>query len=108
MRGIGILARRAAPIQATYLGFPGTSGADFIDYVIADKIVLPVDQQPFFSEKIVHLPDSYQVNDSKRPDRVHPFQAATSWDCLKMASCSAASTTPGSSRTACSISGCGC
>ena len=63
---LGILARRAAPIQATYLGFPGTSGADFIDYVIADKIVLPADQQPFFSENIVHLPDSYQVNDSKR------------------------------------------
>jgi predicted O-linked N-acetylglucosamine transferase (SPINDLY family) len=64
---IGILAQRAAPIQATYLGFPGTSGADFINYVIADKVVLPSDQQPFFSEKIVQLPDSYQVNDSKRP-----------------------------------------
>ena len=63
---IGILARRAAPIQASYLGFPGTSGADFIDYAIADRIVLPVDQQPFYTEKIVHLPDSYQVNDSKR------------------------------------------
>jgi predicted O-linked N-acetylglucosamine transferase (SPINDLY family) len=63
---MGILARRAAPIQVSYLGFPGTSGADFIDYVIADKVVLPTDQQPFYTEKIVHLPDSYQVNDSKR------------------------------------------
>jgi predicted O-linked N-acetylglucosamine transferase (SPINDLY family) len=42
-------------------------GADFIDYVIADRIVLPFDQQAFYSEKIVHLPDSYQVNDRKRP-----------------------------------------
>jgi predicted O-linked N-acetylglucosamine transferase (SPINDLY family) len=64
---IGILARRAAPVQATYLGFPGTSGADFIDYVIADRIALPREEQAFYSEKIVHLPDSYQVNDSKRP-----------------------------------------
>jgi predicted O-linked N-acetylglucosamine transferase (SPINDLY family) len=61
-----ILAHRPAPIQVNYLGYPGTMGADFIDYVIADKIVLPFDQQAFYSEKIVHLPDSYQVNDSKR------------------------------------------
>jgi protein O-GlcNAc transferase len=64
---IGILAQRAAPIQASYLGFPGTTGADFMDYVIADRIVLPFDQQEFYTEKIVHLPDSYQVNDRKRP-----------------------------------------
>ena len=64
---LGIMAERAAPIQASYLGYPGTLGADFIDYVIADRIVLPFDQQPFYTEKIVHLPDSYQVNDSKRP-----------------------------------------
>jgi predicted O-linked N-acetylglucosamine transferase (SPINDLY family) len=62
----GILAQRPAPVQASYLGYPGTMGADFIDYVIADKIVLPFDQQPFYAEKIVHLPDSYQVNDSRR------------------------------------------
>ena len=69
---IGILAHRPAPIQVSYLGYPGTSGADFIDYVIADKIVLPFDQQPFYSEKIVHLPDSYQVNDRKRPIACRP------------------------------------
>jgi predicted O-linked N-acetylglucosamine transferase (SPINDLY family) len=50
----------------SYFGYPGTSGAEFIDYVMADRVVLPFDQQPFFSEKIVHLPDSYQANDSKR------------------------------------------
>lgn len=61
-----ILAHRPAPIQVNYLGYPGTMGADFIDYVVADKYVLPFDQQADFSEKIVHLPDCYQVNDSKR------------------------------------------
>ena len=89
----GILAPRPAPIQVSYLGYPGTTGADFIDYVIADPIVLPFDQQPFWTEQIVHLPDCYQVNDSKR--RI-------------AASCSAASTTPGRSRRPCSTSGCGC
>ena len=62
----GILAYRAAPIQASYLGFPGTMGAEFIDYIIADKTVAPFEHQPFYMEKIVHLPDCYQVNDSKR------------------------------------------
>jgi protein O-GlcNAc transferase len=69
---MGIFGQRAAPIQVSYLGYPGTSGADFIDYVIADKIVLPFWQQPFYSEKIVHLPDSYQINDSKRPIAASP------------------------------------
>ncbi len=64
---IGIFAHRPAPIQVSYLGFPGTTGADFIDYVIGDEIVLPFHQQPFWSEKIIHLPDCYQVNDAKRP-----------------------------------------
>jgi protein O-GlcNAc transferase len=62
----GILGYRPAPIQVNYLGYPGTMGADFIDYVIADKIVLPFDQQPYYTEKIVHLPECYQVNDSQR------------------------------------------
>jgi protein O-GlcNAc transferase len=69
---IGILAHRPAPIQVNYLGYPGTMGASFMDYVLADPVVLPFDQQPFYAEKIVHLPDCYQVNDSKRAmsDRV--------------------------------------
>ena len=62
----GILAHRPAPIQASYLGFPGTMGAEFIDYIIADKTVAPFEHQPFYTEKIVHLPDCYQVNDTKR------------------------------------------
>ncbi len=63
----GILAYRPAPIQVAYLGYPGPLGLDFIDYIIADRIVLPFEQQPFYRERIVHLPDSYQVNDRARP-----------------------------------------
>jgi predicted O-linked N-acetylglucosamine transferase (SPINDLY family) len=62
----GILARRPAPVQVNYLGYPGTMGARFIDYIIADKVVVPFEHQQFFTEKIVHLPDCYQVNDDKR------------------------------------------
>ena len=62
----GILAHRPAPIQVNYLGFPGTMGADFIDYIIADEVVLPFDQQRFYSERIVHLPDCCQPNDRRR------------------------------------------
>ena len=62
----GIFAARAAPIQVNYLGYPGTMAADFIDYLIADETVIPVESHPFYSEKIVYLPGSYQVNDSKR------------------------------------------
>ncbi|MDI4663097.1 UDP-N-acetylglucosamine-peptide N-acetylglucosaminyltransferase [Xanthobacter autotrophicus] len=60
---IEILAGRAAPVQVSYLGYPGTSGADFMDYVIADPFVLPLSDALFFSEKVVHLPDTYQPND---------------------------------------------
>src|SRR3974377_505712 len=63
---LGMLAFRPAPIQVAYLGFPGTTGADFIDYIIGDAIVLLFDQQPYYTERIVHLPDCYQVNDRKR------------------------------------------
>ncbi len=62
----GILAHRPAPIQVNYLGYPGTMGSAFIDYIVADKTVTPFEQQPFFVEKIVHLPDCYLVNPSKR------------------------------------------
>ncbi len=61
-----IAAQRPAPIQVNYIGYPGTMGADFIDYVIADPVTLPMDQQPFYDEQIVHLPDCYQPNDTHR------------------------------------------
>jgi predicted O-linked N-acetylglucosamine transferase (SPINDLY family) len=61
-----VLARRPAPIQVLYLGYPGTTGADFIDYILADATVLPLGEQPFFTETIVHLPDCYHPNDTTR------------------------------------------
>jgi predicted O-linked N-acetylglucosamine transferase (SPINDLY family) len=61
-----ILAWRPAPIQVSYLGYPGTMGVPFMDYILVDDFVVPVEQQPFFSEKLVHLPGCYQVNDSRR------------------------------------------
>ena len=61
-----ILAYRPAPIQVNYLGFTATMGADFIDYIIVDRFVVPADQQAFFSERLVHLPDCYQCNDDRR------------------------------------------
>src|SRR3984893_19132178 len=62
----GIAAQRPAPVQVSFAGFPGTMGAGFIDYVIADPFVLPMDQQAFYSEKIVHLPHCYQPTDTHR------------------------------------------
>jgi predicted O-linked N-acetylglucosamine transferase (SPINDLY family) len=64
---IGIFAWRPAPVQVAYLGFAGSCGADFIDYILADRFVLPLDQQPVYSERIVHLPDCYFVNHARRP-----------------------------------------
>jgi protein O-GlcNAc transferase len=72
----GIFAYRPAPVQVSYLGYPGTMAAPFIDYVIADPWVIPEVEQPFYTEKVAYLPDSYQVNDRRRrvaensPDRV--------------------------------------
>jgi predicted O-linked N-acetylglucosamine transferase (SPINDLY family) len=59
-----VLAHRPAPVQAKYMGYPGTSGSDFIDYIIADRIVVPPDQDRFFSEKIIALPDTLWVTDT--------------------------------------------
>ncbi|RXT36454.1 tetratricopeptide repeat protein [Bradyrhizobium betae] len=63
----GILAKRAAPIQVNYLGFPGTLGAGFVDYIIADRIVIPEHEVDCYAEKVAWLPDSYQPNDRNRP-----------------------------------------
>ena len=63
----GILALRPAPVQVHYLGYPGTMGADCVDYMIADRIVIPEAEQNFYAERIAYLPDSYQCNDRARP-----------------------------------------
>lgn len=62
----GIFSMRPAPIQVSYLGYPGTMGANYIDYSIADRTVIPETSLSYYSEKIVYLPHSYQVN-SRRP-----------------------------------------
>jgi protein O-GlcNAc transferase len=58
---------RPAPVQVSYLGFPGTTGADFIDYIITDKIVTPEDQSLYYTEKFVYMPHCYQINDNMQP-----------------------------------------
>lgn len=67
-----IFVQRAAPIQVSYIGTPGTMGSEQWDYIIADKMVIPEDQQQYFAEKVAYLPHCYQVNDRKREvaDRV--------------------------------------
>jgi len=62
---MGVFAQRPAPIQVNYLGFPATLGAPYIDYIIADKIVIPESDQAFYDEKIAWLPGCYQANDDK-------------------------------------------
>lgn len=61
----GIFALRAAPVQVSYIGYLGTIGAEYMDYLIADQIIIPEDAKKHYVEKIVYLP-SYQVNDTKR------------------------------------------
>ena len=61
-----ILALRPAPVQANYLGYPATMGAEFIDYIIADRTLIAEADQQHYSEKVVYLPDSYMANDRGR------------------------------------------
>jgi protein O-GlcNAc transferase len=62
----GIFALRAAPLQVSYLGYSGTMAADYMDYLIADRTVVPPQSRHHYGEKIIHLPHSYLVNDSRR------------------------------------------
>lgn len=62
----GIAAYRPAPIQVSYLGYPGTLGAGFFDYAIVDRFIVPAGQEVYFDEKLAYLPHCYQVNDSRR------------------------------------------
>ena len=65
---LGIFAFRPAPVQVNFLGYPGTTGAPYIDYFISDPVASPPGDEAFFTEKIVRLPHSYQVNDRKRTE----------------------------------------
>jgi protein O-GlcNAc transferase len=60
-----VLSRRVAPIQVNFLGFAGTTGADWMDYIVADPTLIPEDQTGFYSERVVWLPDTYQPNDKR-------------------------------------------
>ena len=62
----GLFARRAAPVQVNYLGFPGTLGSDCHDYLVADAQVIPASDDRHYTERIVRLPDTYQPNDATR------------------------------------------
>jgi predicted O-linked N-acetylglucosamine transferase (SPINDLY family) len=67
---------RAAPLQVSYLGYPGTTGADYIDYVVGDPIVTPLEHAGFYTERIAQLPGCYQCNDGTRPIPVAPSRAS--------------------------------
>jgi protein O-GlcNAc transferase len=72
-----ILAHRPAPVQINYLGYPGTMGADYIDYIIGDPWVIPEEGQQFYTEKVICLPNTFQANDSeKKISEVCPSRAA--------------------------------
>jgi predicted O-linked N-acetylglucosamine transferase (SPINDLY family) len=72
-----IFAHRAAPIQINFLGYPGTMGAEYIDYIIADSTVIPTVEQEHYTEEIIYLPNSYQPNDSTR---IQPSKFTTKQD----------------------------
>ncbi len=63
---LSIFAERVSKIQISYLGYPGSLGAEFMDYLIADKTLIPQEYEKFYSEKIIYMPDSYQCNDNTK------------------------------------------
>ena len=68
----GLFQFRLAPVQINYLGYPGSMGADFIDYIIGDPTTIPEEHQQFYSEKVIYLPHSYQPNDNMREISAKP------------------------------------
>ena len=103
----GILAHRPCPVQVNYLGYPGTLGAPWLDYIIGDAVVLPFGDQDFYSEKIVHLPHCYQANDARRAiAETAPSRAQAGLP--EAALSSAVSMRPGKSPRRYSMSGCDC
>ena len=74
---VGILAHRPAPVQINYLAYPGTMGANFYDYIIADQTVIPDNQKSHYSENIIYLPDSYMPQDNTRRISNKPISRAS-------------------------------
>ena len=62
----GIFSYRGAPLQVNYLGYPGTMGAEYMDYIIADRQLIPAGHERYYTEKVVRMPHCYQPNDAKR------------------------------------------
>lgn len=62
-----VFAHRPAPVQVSYLGYPGTMGAPFMDYIVADEFVIPADSRTHYAEQVVNLPYCFQANDDRRP-----------------------------------------
>ncbi len=69
-----IFAMRAAPVQVDYLGYPGTMGASYVDYLMADSTIIPASHRSHYTEKIVYLPNTYQPNDRKREISTKAFK----------------------------------
>ncbi len=72
----GIFAHRAAPIQVSYLGYPATMGARYIDYIIGDRTVIPAEARAEYTEKVIYLPHSYQINGRAGTDTSKRFSRA--------------------------------
>jgi predicted O-linked N-acetylglucosamine transferase (SPINDLY family) len=72
----GIFSYKPAPIQVNYLGFPGTMGVKYMDYIIADKVVIPEESKIHYVEKLAYLPNSYQANDDMRTISDRKFSKA--------------------------------
>lgn len=73
---VGIFAHRAASIQVSWLGYPGSLGAPFMDYMLADAVTIPPGFERSYSEKVLRLPGCYQVNDDQRPVSIRVFKRA--------------------------------
>jgi predicted O-linked N-acetylglucosamine transferase (SPINDLY family) len=70
----GIFGHRAAPVQVNYLGYPGTTAAPYMDYILADRVLIPPEARAHYTEQVVYLPHSYQANEAQLPltDTPHP------------------------------------
>lgn len=73
---LGIFNQRAAPIQIAHLGYPGTLGLPFIDYLIVDPVVVPAEQRAHYSEQLIYMPHCYQATDDQRPIADRAFTRA--------------------------------
>nr|WP_285895519.1 tetratricopeptide repeat protein [Epibacterium ulvae] len=64
---VGLILKNPAPVNMSYIGYPGTLGSKDIDYIVADEVVIPAEHRKHYNEKIIYMPDCYQVTDDKRP-----------------------------------------